>query len=78
VVNTWNSLPNWVVSANTTNTFKQGRRQVQQTGWTMGGVWKSMFWHILSKLVWRLPRCNSLRFWCVHTVANWFYYRSWL
>jgi len=22
VVNTWNSLPNWVVSANTTNTFK--------------------------------------------------------
>jgi len=24
VVNTWNSLPNWVVSANTTNTFKAG------------------------------------------------------
>ena len=22
VVNTWNSLPNWVVSANTTNAFK--------------------------------------------------------
>ena len=22
VVNVWNSLPNWVVSANTTNTFK--------------------------------------------------------
>jgi len=22
VVNKWNSLPNWVVSANTTNTFK--------------------------------------------------------
>jgi len=22
VVNIWNSLPNWVVSANTTNTFK--------------------------------------------------------
>jgi len=22
VVNTWNILPNWVVSANTTNTFK--------------------------------------------------------
>ena len=22
MVNTWNSLPNWVVSANTTNTFK--------------------------------------------------------
>jgi len=22
VVNTWNSLPNWVVSDNTTNTFK--------------------------------------------------------
>jgi len=22
VVNTWNSLPNWVVSANTTDTFK--------------------------------------------------------
>jgi len=22
VVNTWNSLPNWVISANTTNTFK--------------------------------------------------------
>ena len=22
VVNTWNSLPNWLVSANTTNTFK--------------------------------------------------------
>jgi len=22
VVNTWNSLPNWVVSANTSNTFK--------------------------------------------------------
>jgi len=22
LVNTWNSLPNWVVSANTTNTFK--------------------------------------------------------
>jgi len=22
VVNTWNSLPNWVVSANSTNTFK--------------------------------------------------------
>jgi len=22
VANTWNSLPNWVVSANTTNTFK--------------------------------------------------------
>jgi len=22
MVNTWNSLPNWVVSANTTNAFK--------------------------------------------------------
>ena len=24
VVNTWNSLPNWVVSANSTDTFKAG------------------------------------------------------
>ena len=35
-------------------------------------------WHILSKLVLRLPWCNSLQFWCVHTVTNRFYYRNWL
>ena len=35
-----------------------------------------MFWCILSELVWRLPRYNSLQFLCVHTVTNRFYYRN--
>jgi len=30
VVNTWNSLTNWVVSANTTNTFKSRRDKFWQ------------------------------------------------
>jgi len=41
-------------------------------------VWKGVFWRILSKLVWRLPCCNSLQFCCVHTVTNWFCYLNWL
>jgi len=32
--------------------------------------YEGMFWRILSELVWRLPRSNSLQFWCVHAVTN--------
>jgi len=71
-----------------------GRRQVQQSGVdNMGwrGVsppqsewdikfffWSGVFWLILSELVWTLPWCNSLQFWCAHTVTNRFYHRNWL
>jgi len=35
LVNTWNSLPNWFVSANTTNTLKQG--------WINSGIIKILY-----------------------------------
>jgi len=42
VVNTWNSLPNWVVSANTTNTLKQD--------WINFGIIKAIIYNFRAQL----------------------------
>ena len=38
--------------------------------------WNGVFWRILGELEWRLPWCNNVQFWCVHTVTNWLHYRN--